>query len=195
MQYTGTQGDGGPGQKKGLDGIAITEHDHLWSKKEIQNLIQSTRSDPLVILRGKEIVTSLGHVLLYNYYEEILRNDSLETLTEKVRNAGRAAVLAHPFRYGHKLKDSPDKIKRLFSLFDAVEILTPNHSEEEIRKGFQWFKAWGLAAVGSSDSHDSRSMGAYLTSFPKLIQTESDLVQAIRDHQCRPIRPIGSEIH
>jgi hypothetical protein len=25
--------------KKGLDGIAITEHDHLWSKKEIQNLI------------------------------------------------------------------------------------------------------------------------------------------------------------
>ena len=100
--------------KKGLDGIAITEHDHLWSKKEIENLIKSTRSDSLVILRGKEIVTSVGHVLLYNYYEEILGNDSLETLTEKVRNAGGAAVLAHPFRYGQGINDPPEKIKRFF---------------------------------------------------------------------------------
>jgi hypothetical protein len=67
--------------------------------------------------------------------------------------------------------------------------MTPNHSPEEIRIGLQWVKAWGLAAIGSSDSHDSRSAGAYLTNFPKSVKTESDLVQAIRDHQCRPVKP------
>jgi hypothetical protein len=114
VQYPGTEGDGGPGHKKR---IGLDRHHRARPplvKKEIQYLIESTGSDHLVILKGKEIVTSVGHVLLYNYDEEILRNDSLETLTKKVRNAGGAAVLAHPFRYGQKLKDSPDKIKRLF---------------------------------------------------------------------------------
>ena len=189
MQYPGTEGDGGPGHKKRIGWDRHHRARPPLVKKEIQYLIESTGSDPLVILRGKEIVTFIGHVLLFNYYGEIREKDPIKTMTDKVRQAGGAAVLAHPFRYGQKLKDSPDKIKRLFSLFDAVEIMTPNHSPEEIRIGLQWAKAWRLAAVGSSDSHDPRSIGAYLTSIPKLIQTESDLVQALQGHLCRAVKP------
>jgi predicted metal-dependent phosphoesterase TrpH len=174
---------------KGLDGIAITEHDHLWSKREISELKKTPSSDSLVILRGKEIITPGGHVLVFNYNGEIPGKDSLETLTEKVRQAGGATVLAHPFRFARLLNDPQEKIKMIFSWFDAIEIMTPNHSAEEIGIGLQWVQAWGMAATGSSDSHDRQSVGAYLTAFPKSIHTEEDLAQALREHFCRPVKP------
>lgn len=146
-------------------------------------------SDSLVILRGKEIITSVGHVLVFNYNGEIPGKDSLETLTERVRQAGGATVLAHPFRFARLLNDPQEKIKKIFSWFDAVEIMTPNHSAEEIGIGLQWAQAWGMAATGSSDSHDCQSVGAYLTAFPKSIPTEADLAQALRERFCRPLKP------
>ena len=49
-------------QARGLDGVCITEHDALWPLAEIEIL---TRTMQFLVLRGMEVTTEVGHVLVF----------------------------------------------------------------------------------------------------------------------------------
>src|SRR5258708_38281132 len=50
-------------QEIGLDGVVITEHDWLWTEKELDEL--RAAAPRLVVLAGVEVSTRQGHFLAY----------------------------------------------------------------------------------------------------------------------------------
>lgn len=170
----------------GLDGIAITEHGRLWSSSELDRLRRETGAGDLVLLRGVELDIYFQHILIFNYFDEIDTRLPLDRLLEAIRGAGGVVVLAHPFRFGRYLDQGSEAIEKALLIFDAVEILTPDHSTDENLKGLALHDRLGLVGTGGSDSHRSGQVGVCVTEFEGAIHDEEDLACAIREGRCVP---------
>jgi hypothetical protein len=170
-----------------LDGIVLTEHNHVWSGEEIKKLAAGSSED-ILILRGMEVDTSFSHVLIYGYYEPISFNISPEELEKLIHSHGGALVLAHPFRWGLNPYEgiSRDEIRDFFLNFDAIEVFNSNCSEESIRQGWDMARSMGLKTAGGSDAHSSKMVGIYCTRFFDRVTSENDLVQALRSGRFVP---------
>jgi predicted metal-dependent phosphoesterase TrpH len=174
------------GIKNGLGGIAITEHNRLWSKDELSQLRDETGSNGFVLLSGIEVDLYWHHFLIFNYPYPVNRALSLKQLLHSIRGAGGVAILAHPFRYGGLRKQDQETWKETFRLFDAVEILTPDHSMADNREGLALKEAYGLTATGGSDSHVPSQIGTCVTEFFMPVHSEEDLARAVREGLCSP---------
>ena len=170
-----------------LDGLAITEHDRLWSPQEIAKLREETEAESLVLLRGKEIERELRHLLIFNYPHKIRRQLPLREVIDEVHREEGIVVLAHPFRYGRFLDLPLADLKDMLSPFDAVEILTTQHSERDNQKALLIQESLNLVGIGCSDSHDRDQIGRCVTYFPTLIKDEGELARAIMEGACKPL--------
>ncbi|MCJ7685626.1 MAG: PHP domain-containing protein, partial [Desulfobacteraceae bacterium] len=79
----------------GLDGICLTDHNHVWDPKTVAELRQ--RHD-FLILRGNEIATDQGDMLVFGFDEDIKEVIRLDELRKKVLKTGGFIIAAHPFR-------------------------------------------------------------------------------------------------
>ena len=174
------------GIRNGLDGVAITEHNRLWSKDELSRLRDETGSNGFVLLSGIEVDIYWHHLLIFNYPYPINRTLSLKRLLNAIREAGGVAVLAHPFRYGRLANLDQETLSETFRMFDAVELLTPDHSMADNQQGLALWQACGLTATGGSDSHVPSQVGTCATEFSIPVRSEEDLARAIRNGQCIP---------
>lgn len=168
--------------KRGLDAVAITEHNYCWEKGEIENLKE--KSGLKSIFRGQEVDTDIGHVLVYGFYESVSYLINYLKLIDRVHNAGGVAVFAHPFRWG-QFKTSPDKeIEKIFKSFDAVEIYNSNLNIQEIIRGEEFIKKnKKIPFISGSDSHAPNMVGRFPVCFADNIETEEELVRAIKRHR------------
>jgi predicted metal-dependent phosphoesterase TrpH len=91
-------------KKRGLDGVAITDHDVV---KGAIRLAQKVKE--LVVIPGVEVTTSHGHVLALNITKPVP--------TELSHEAGGIAVAAHPTVFYKGLRGHVN------SNFDAVEVV------------------------------------------------------------------------
>ncbi|TET20360.1 PHP domain-containing protein [Candidatus Bathyarchaeota archaeon] len=99
-------------QKRGLDGVAITDHDVV---EGALKLVQKVKE--LVVIPGVEVTTSRGHVLALNITRPIPTELSpLETI-QMIHEAGGIAVAAHPTVFYKGLRG------QINSNFDAVEVV------------------------------------------------------------------------
>lgn len=99
-------------QKRGLDGVAITDHDVV---EGALKLVQKVKE--LVVIPGVEVTTSRGHVLALNITRPIPTELSpLETI-QMIHEAGGIAVAAHPTVFYKGLRGQVN------SNFDAVEVV------------------------------------------------------------------------
>jgi predicted metal-dependent phosphoesterase TrpH len=99
-------------KRRGLDIIAITDHETIRGGIETQKLNQSR--DFHVII-GCEINTEVGDIIGLYLNEEIKSRNSIEVI-EEIYSQGGFVILPHPFR-GHKLQ------KILFEKIDALRFL------------------------------------------------------------------------
>lgn len=175
-----------------LDGIVLTEHNHVWTGEEIEELGDGPSGD-LLILRGMEADTSFSHVLIYGYYEPVPFNISPEELKRLIHSHGGALVLAHPFRWGLSPYEgiARDEIRDFFLNFDAIEVFNTNCSEESIVQGCDVVRSMGLKAAGGSDAHSQKMVGTYCTRFLDPITSEYDLAQALRSGRFDPASVIA----
>lgn len=79
---------------------------------------------------------------------------SLEDTVAWIRGAGGTAVIAHPGRY----KMGANPMRNLVGAFrdmggEAIEVVTGNHSEDQVRYYASMAKNFGLAASRGSDYH------------------------------------------
>jgi predicted metal-dependent phosphoesterase TrpH len=82
--------------QKGLDGIAITDHDTMKAVKECR----SYANNKLEIISGCEIASMQGHILAYGIDEwKEEKKDAFEVI-EKIHELGGIAVAPHPFKTG-----------------------------------------------------------------------------------------------
>ena len=76
-------------KKRGLDGVAITDHDTL---RGALRLIQESE---FIIIPGVEITTRQGHVLALNITTPIPSRLDLSETIHKIHDAGGIAVAPH----------------------------------------------------------------------------------------------------
>ena len=175
----------------GLDGICLTDHNHVWDPKTLAELRQ--RHD-FLILRGNEIATDQGDMLVFGFDGDIKGVMRLDELRRKVLKTGGFIIAAHPFRgfltFGiGQLGLTPEKAmeRPLFQHVDAVEVLNSKVSDKENRFSSQVAAGLGLPGTGGSDAHEVEEVGVYATRFSDTITNEEELVEALKRGNYSPV--------
>jgi hypothetical protein len=123
----------------------------------------------------------------FNYPYQIGRWPPLREIIDEIHHRGGIVILAHPFRGGRFMDLSLASYRAFFTPYDAVELLTPQHSDYENEKPLLIQQSLQLVGIGGSDSHDTDHVGKCVTYFPTPVKDEGDLAQAIREGNCRPV--------
>ena len=176
----------------GLDGICLTDHNHLWPYAAVEDLRQR---HGFLVLRGNEITTDQGDMLAFGLEKDIRGIITLEELRKEVLEAEGCIIAAHPFRgfltFGlGKLGLSPEKAmeRPLFKWVDGVEVLNSKVTQKENTLASQVAEGLDLTAIGGSDSHEVMDVGIYATSFSAAIRDERDLIEALKKGDgCTPL--------
>lgn len=175
----------------GLDGICLTDHNHRRDPREVEAWRQKYG---FLILRGNEITTDQGDILVVGLEEDIQGVIKLGDLREKVLKAQGFMIAAHPFRgfltfgIGY-LGLTPKKasMRPVFREVDAVEVMNSRVSENENSFAAQVAEILGLPVIGGSDAHKPGEVGRYATRFVDLILNERDLIEALKKGRFSPV--------
>ena len=158
-------------KKRGLDGVAVTDHD------TVQGALKLVNNKEILIVPGMEVSTSQGHVLALNIRESIPSNLGLLETIEKVHSLGGVAVAAHPSVLLKGLSMRVFKGLR----FDGVEVVNAASFPFSVSTYLNRRVAvnLNLPQTGGSDAHTAVEIGFGYT----LINTDPDVdevAEAIR---------------
>lgn len=176
----------------GLDGICLTDHNHVWPPEAVEDLRQR---HGFLVLRGNEITTDQGDMLVFGVETDIQGVIALEELRKEVLEAGGCIIAAHPFRgfltfgmgrLGLTLEKAMER--PLFKRVDGVEVLNSKVTPEENAFALRVAQGLGLAVTGGSDCHEVPAVGIYATAFSTPILHEGDLIEAVKKGEgCTPL--------
>jgi predicted metal-dependent phosphoesterase TrpH len=178
-------------QQIGLDGLVLSDHNHVWSRAGIEDLRQK---HGFLVLGGNEIITDQGDVLVYGLDRDIEGVIPLADLRGEVQKAGGFMAMAHPFRgfliFGaQQLGLTVEKAARreMFKYVDAIEVLNGKVTPDENDFARRVAASLNIPGVAGSDAHEAGSVGTYATEFSSKIENEKDLVQALFQGDYRPV--------
>jgi len=154
-------------KKRGLDGVAITDHD------TVEGALKHAQKSNLLIVPGVEITTERGHVLALNVTTPIPpRLSPLETI-QRIHEVGGIAVAAHPTAvYKGGLR------RQIIPSFDAVEVINSKTIPFFLSAylGRKLAVRLNLPQTAGSDAHHSSEIGFAYT----LIEADPDIDEIIR---------------
>ncbi|RLI96939.1 MAG: hypothetical protein DRO96_01890, partial [Candidatus Aenigmatarchaeota archaeon] len=104
--------------KRGLRGVAITDHNTTKAWKEAKNLVRRL-DKPFIFIRGEEVSSSGGHILALGIKNPIKRGMTARETIEKIHEQGGVAVFAHPFDY-FRQHTTEEKLRGLD--IDGIEV-------------------------------------------------------------------------
>jgi predicted metal-dependent phosphoesterase TrpH len=173
-------------KEAGLDAVCIPEHNRMWSADEARAL---SRQHNLLVLRGMEVTTTGGDVLVFGMDDE--PGDELWTPAElkaRVDRAGGLTIAAHPFRgfllfgFSQLQMNLDDALENpVLQHVHGVEICNCMVTESENDLAKKAAEALGLAKVGGSDAHKAKDVGTCVMKFQGHVASEPDLIRAILD--------------
>jgi predicted metal-dependent phosphoesterase TrpH len=152
---------------KGLDGIAVTDH----------NLPCTIISDGAITIPGTEISSSDGHVIGLGISHQLKRGLSADQTIMKIHAIGGLAIIPHPY----DLFRSSVRPERLTVRPDAIEVFNASSKFHSI----QWKKALTharnaqLPMVAGSDSHIPQTLGAAYTIVESVASKPDAVLHAI----------------
>ena len=164
--------------ERGLDGLAVTDHDQLTGSREALELAPAY---DLTIIPAIEVSSEAGHVLALGVEELIPSGLSFEKTVECIHDADGTAVIPHPYqklRKGVLANVEPEALKR----GDAIEVLNSRFvTGWSNRKARKLAEELEMPVTAGSDAHVSEMVGQTVT----LVDTEQDdcesILEAIRD--------------
>jgi len=168
---------------KGLDGIAITEH----------NNFDPPKFDNVIIIPGVEISSAEGHIIALGVHEIIPRDLSADETIQRVHDQGATAIIPHPYdpvcecvRISN-LKVRPDAVETMNA--DALSFGISNYlARRDARK-------FNFPQVGGSDSHIPESIGDCYTLIDSPTRSVDDILLAIRQGKTQPVGHATSVIN
>ncbi len=181
---------------RGLDAICITEHDSLRASAPFDNI----KNHGLVILRGVELSTDMGHMLVYGVRDEDWRDwgknrvSNAKELIHIVRRLGGVVIPAHPYTIVTKcVYDSEPEILihheiRNLEGITALEVCNGKYLKyPSACKAMGTFaKSMGLPGTGGSDAHIPADVGSAFTVFRTPIDSSRSLTAALLSGQFHP---------
>jgi len=162
--------------KKGLDGIAICDHNtvagsyHAGKRARELNL-------PLLVLPGIEVSTTEGHLLILGIRENIQPELSPGETIRIAKQKGGVVIAAHPFKI--RSIGCVDGLE-----IDAVETFNSRCIFGENRKAREMAQVLGKPEVGGSDSHILATIGMGYTEIDAY-PDEKSVLDAIREGRTR----------
>lgn len=175
----------------GLSAFCLTDHNHLWEKGLVEELGKSLG---ILILRGNEITTDQGDILVLGLEKDIKGIIRIEELRELVLEAGGAMIAAHPFRgfltfgVGRLGLTAQKAMERpVFRYVDGIEVLNGKVTDKENLFAAEVASGLGKTPTGGSDAHEAQEVGLYATAFTDAVRDERDLIEAIRTGSCKPV--------
>jgi len=129
-------------KKKGLDGIAITDHNTIKGGMEAYKINKDKNFE---IITGSEIKTEYDDVIGLFLNEEI-QSSVLEEVIDEIHHQGGLIGLAHPYR---KYKFPEEIIKK----FDFVEGFNARSKKEDNEKAYQLAIKYNKPLTAGSDAH------------------------------------------
>jgi len=173
-----------------IDGIVLTEH-RQWDPKTDYRALEDRYG--LLVLRGAEVETDYGHVLVYGVNDDITRRfdftnvrlPAQEVITEVARLGGVAAP-CHPGRPTIGLCQHYESKPPLEGVI-AVEALNGGSRKGENERVQAIIDRYGYRAFGGSDAHLVSLIGICATEFEEEVRTVEDLVGALQRGRYRPI--------
>lgn len=137
---------------KGLDGIAVTDHN---STKAWKEALAAGKRNKIGVIPGEEIVIlhdghTAGEVLGLFLNEEIAPG-GFNDVRDHIREQDGILIVAHPFDV---LRDSFKRLEECKKDFEAVEVLNARSVFGRFNaKALDFAKANGIAGIGGSDAH------------------------------------------
>ena len=173
-----------------IDGFVLTEHRKFDFDKDYSEL---GGENDVLILKGSELDTDLGHFLVYGVTEQLTQQvdfsdvdmDALK-LIEVAENTGAVAIPAHPGRFGIGLTEFTGN-GRDFSALRAAERFNGSNRPGEQERAEEFISQLGLRGTGGSDAHLVSAIGKCMTRFDGDITSELDLVAQLKTGRFEPV--------
>src|SRR5271157_4320808 len=145
-------------KRRGLDGVAVTDHN---SNKGWKEVLAEGRKKGIAVILGEEIAVKhegrvVGEVLGYFMNEEVKRGDVYEVL-DAIAGQGALAALSHPFCFYRGMKMD---VEELADKVQAVEVFnSAMYFDYHNKKALNFARKHKLAEIGGSDAHSEDEVG------------------------------------
>ena len=170
----------------GLDGVCITEHDHIRRSPELD---ERASESGLLLFYGVEANTDCGEVLAFGPAEYAEGFHKLSYLRRAVDDIGGAIVAAHPFRrefspfYSRGKANKPTLeeacAQPIMKMVDSLEVMNGASTKEESDFGREVAEALGLGMAGGSDAHSADGVGMCVTVFERKIASWPEFLEEL----------------
>ena len=161
----------------GYEAVYITEHDAVWSDREIEQVqlgYPDIRIFPGVELSiGPELLKHLV-VLGTNDPAYLALRDDPAGILAKARDEGHLTILAHPFRW-----EGAEEMFQAGLLPDALEYRTGNHSPSEAKVAEAASATYGLPLVNAGDVHSPRFLDRFWIETDRPVHKADDIRRAV----------------
>jgi predicted metal-dependent phosphoesterase TrpH len=173
-----------------VDGFVLTEHRQFDPDVDYSALAEQYET---VVLRGAEVETTVGHVLVYGVTDEFTRQFDLSSVAlpadevfRCARESGGFAVGAHAGRPSIGLAEHVASGHALDHV-EAVEALNGGSSDAENGLAFELAQQHDLRCVGGSDAHYVSAIGRCMTAFAEPVTTVEGLVEQLAAGDYYPV--------
>ena len=169
-------------KKRGLNGIAVTDHYTLEGALKVKKLNKDKDFDVIV---GDEISTADGDVLAY-YLHKPIKSTGFFGVVEEVKKQNGLIVIPHPFRTSinphHKFKLPFEKVK---NKIDAIECFNARMLfSGDNKKADDIANKLNIAKTGGSDAHFKFEIATGCTLF------DNNLRKALKNKKTKAIGTI-----
>jgi len=166
-----------------LDGFVLTEHRQFDLESDYSEL---AKSSGLTILKGAEVETEYGHVLVFGVTEPLMREFDfsdihlpLAKVIEACEQHNAVPVPCHPGRKRVGMCAHLDEFG-IPQGVKIVEVYNGGSRDQEDATAQAMADAQGYLGLGGSDAHIVSHVGRCATRFPQAISSEAELVEALK---------------
>jgi hypothetical protein len=156
--------------RRGLRGIAFTEHYSYAASEPIERLRERYRRD-ILVLRGVEFSAAEGHCLVFGVDTDRLGLDypPVETLIRAVEGAGGVVIPSHPYRGGSGVGDMVHLLQGIAAIEGHNGCNHPSFNLRAIAAA----RRRRLPVTGGSDAHAPAEVGSCFTAFRRRVTAEN----------------------
>lgn len=173
-------------KRKGLDGIALTNHENPDVVKEIDQLVEKY---DFVIFPGVEYLTKDGDIVAFGIDKLPDEQMSAQEFIEYVDRFGGTCTAAHPYRTNNRgLEDKLYIVKGLTAIEGYNGSTSDYHNGLAVKAG----KELGIQVIGSSDAHVVEKVGVYATLLPYKVKNVKELIEALKTNRCKPLKYVNN---
>jgi len=164
---------------RGLDGLAITDH----------NVLAVDSSDELLILPGIEISTRDGHLIGLGLSETVPRGLSADETLRRIKALHGVSIVPHPY----DLLRSSVRPHTLEVRPDAIEVINSSSFLHSItwKRARKFAEKENYAMTAGSDSHIPQTIGRAYTEIESRSKDNESVLAALRSGS---MNPVGSPV-